>query len=57
MGALAAFLESGGRCAPLIVQRRPDGLSVRDGNHRLAALERLGEREAWVLIWADGPAT
>lgn len=54
--ALAAHLRAGGRLAPLIVQRRGGILSVRDGNHRLGALERLGEAGAWVVIWTDAPA-
>ena len=29
----------------------PAHLSVRDGNHRLGAYERLGWPSAWVLIW------
>lgn len=29
----------------------PARLSVRDGNHRLGAYERLGWPSAWVLIW------
>ncbi|MCP2014729.1 hypothetical protein L1280_001881 [Deinococcus sp. HSC-46F16] len=54
--ALAAHVGAGGRLAPLIVQRRGGILSVRDGNHRLGALESLGESAAWVLIWTDAPA-
>jgi len=50
---LAAHPRAGGRLAPLIVQRRPGHLSVRDGNHRLGALNDLGEREAWAVIWTD----
>jgi hypothetical protein len=29
----------------------PFHLSVRDGNHRLGAYERLGWPSAWVVIW------
>lgn len=53
--ALTAHLRAGGQIAPLIVQRTTAGLSVRDGNHRLAALERMGVTSAWVLIWSDTP--
>lgn len=41
--------------APLLAQRRPEGLSVRDGNHRLGMLERLGATHAAVLVWTDLP--
>lgn len=53
--ALAAHVRAGGRLAPLIVQRRSGTLSVRDGNHRLGALERLVEPAAWVVVWTDAP--
>jgi hypothetical protein len=41
---------------PLIATYDPDlatptHLSVRDGNHRLGAYERLGWPSTWVLIW------
>ncbi|WP_221089018.1 hypothetical protein [Deinococcus aquaedulcis] len=54
LDALMQAHQRGARFAPLIVQRRGDVLSVRDGNHRLGALEQLGGTEAWVLIWSDG---
>lgn len=54
--ALAAHVRAGGRLAPLIVQRRDGTLSVRDGNHRLGALERLGESVACMVVWRDAPA-
>lgn len=55
--ALATHVRAGGRLAPLIVQRRSGTLSVRDGNHRLGALERLGEPAAWVVVWTDAPGS
>ncbi|MBZ9712672.1 hypothetical protein [Deinococcus multiflagellatus] len=54
LDALMQAHQRGARFAPLIVQRRGDVLSVRDGNHRLGALEQLGGTEAWVVIWSDG---
>ena len=51
--ALAASLDAGWEMPPLIVQARGEDLSVRDGNHRLGALEWLGRANASVLIWFD----
>ncbi len=34
----------------------PARLSVRDGNHRLGAYERLGWPNAWVLVWYNSEA-
>ncbi|WP_052195370.1 hypothetical protein [Deinococcus radiopugnans] len=55
LAGLAAHLASGGTSPPLLAQRRPEGLSVRDGNHRLGMLERLGATHAAVLVWTDLP--
>jgi hypothetical protein len=36
---------------PLIVEYRAGELSVRDGNTRHGAMERLGWTKCWVIIW------
>jgi len=36
---------------PLIVDYHAGELSVRDGNTRLGAMERLGWPKCWVIIW------
>lgn len=36
---------------PLIVEYVNGRLLIRDGNHRFAALERLGENECWIILW------
>ena len=36
---------------PLIVEYRGGELSVRDGNTRLGAMERLGWQKCWAIIW------
>jgi hypothetical protein len=36
---------------PLIVEYRQAALSIRDGNHRYGAMQRLGWPACWVLIW------
>jgi len=41
---------------PLIVENRSGFLSVRDGNHRLAAMRQKGWPECWVLIWYNTEA-
>ena len=51
VAALAASLGGGWAMPPLIAQFRAGVLSVRDGNHRLGALGRLGRANAPVLIW------
>jgi hypothetical protein len=38
---------------PLIINDTQGIRSVRDGNHRCGAFERLGWPAAWVLIWYD----
>ena len=37
---------------PFIVEYGKE-FSIRDGNHRCGAFERLGWKTAWVLIWYD----
>lgn len=51
VATLAASLTTVEAVPPLIVEYRGGLLSVRDGNHRLAAMERRGWARAWVLIW------
>ncbi len=53
VAGLVVSRETGWDLPPLIAQVRGDELSVRDGNHRLAALERLGRPVAWALLWFD----
>ncbi len=38
---------------PLIVEWRCGMLSVRDGNHRLGAIQRLGWTHCWVVVWCN----
>jgi hypothetical protein len=40
---------------PMIVTCRDGQLVLEDGNHRVEALRRAGEREAWSLIQFDSP--
>lgn len=55
--ALQGAMRGGWQPAPVIAQHLPGGtLSIRDGNHRLGALEREGHTHAWGVIWSDTQA-
>jgi hypothetical protein len=41
--------------APLIVQWRGGALSIRDGNHRHAAMTAAGWEACWAIVWCDSP--
>lgn len=56
VGTLAAALTTLEAVPPLIVEYRGGVLSVCDGNHRLAAMERRGWARAWVLVWYNHEA-
>jgi hypothetical protein len=47
---LAEKVDDGHEPPPIIVSYRDDQLVVEDGNHRLEALRRAGEREAWAVV-------
>jgi hypothetical protein len=44
-------LEEGWEPPPLIVEYRDGELLVQDGTHRLEALARDGEQDAWALVY------
>ena len=48
---MARTLSSLERLPPLIAEYRAGELSVRDGNTRHAAMQRLGWQTCWVIIW------
>jgi len=65
MANLIASIRSSGAnvldMPPLIANYDPNlatpaHLSIRDGNHRLGAYERLGWPSAWILIWYNSEA-
>lgn len=41
---------------PLIVEYRDGELSVRDGNTRYSAMQRLGWTKCWIIIWYNTEA-
>lgn len=49
-------LASGGEFPPLIAEYRDGKLSVRDGNHRLGAIEAEGHESTWALVWHNSKA-
>jgi hypothetical protein len=56
VNAIAASLTTPAALPPLIAEYRAGLLSVRDGNHRLAAIERAGWPATWVIIWYNAEA-
>jgi hypothetical protein len=56
VAAIAGSLTTRERVPPLIVEYRAGTLSVRDGNHRLAAMERVSWSEGWIIVWYNSAA-
>ncbi|MCR8642008.1 hypothetical protein NV379_05000 [Paenibacillus sp. N1-5-1-14] len=46
-------LEEGWDMPPLIAENRNGLLSVRDGNHRLGALQKMKREKCYVIVWDD----
>ncbi len=55
VAGMASSLALGWKPAPLIVSYGAGRLSVRDGNHRYAALRRSGYDRYWVVVWFNSP--
>jgi hypothetical protein len=53
VAAMAAGIDDRTELPPLILEDRPDGWYLADGNHRHAALRLRGDASAWVLAWFD----
>lgn len=53
---LAQRVDDGLEPAPVVVTFRDDRLLLEDGNHRVEALRRAGEVEAWGVVSFDHPA-
>lgn len=47
------LISEGWDMPPLIAQHIDGRLSVRDGNHRLGAMERDQFEDCWVIVWDD----
>ncbi len=52
---MADSLAEGWKPAPLIASYDAGKLSIRDGNHRYAALRRSGVERYWVVVWFNSP--
>ncbi len=50
---LGSWIREGWDMPPVIGQLQEQQVSVRDGNHRLGALEQLGVEDVWVFVWND----
>lgn len=48
--------DEGWQPAPVVVMFRDDQLVLEDGNHRVEALRRSGEDEAWAVVGFDSIA-
>lgn len=44
-------IRNGWEVPPLIIECRGDRLSIRDGNHRLVALQRAGIERTRIIVW------
>ena len=53
--SLAKGLTDPDTVPPLIAEWRAPRLSLRDGNHRHAAMELNGWARAWTLVWTNSP--
>jgi uncharacterized ParB-like nuclease family protein len=51
--SLIEHIQSDGELAPFIAQYSKGLFSIRDGNHRYGAYERMGRETYWTLIWCD----
>lgn len=50
---ICSRVEAGWDMPPLIAENREGSLSIRDGNHRLGALQNLKKEKCYVIIWDD----
>ncbi|WP_152392738.1 ParB N-terminal domain-containing protein [Paenibacillus guangzhouensis] len=53
MNEICNRLADGWDMPPLIAENRNGSLSVRDGNHRLGALQKLNIDKCYLIIWGD----
>lgn len=53
MNQICNRLDEGWDMPPLIAENRNGVFSIRDGNHRLGALQKLKKEKCFVIIWDD----
>jgi hypothetical protein len=46
-------IQAGGEVPPVVVRHRDDQLVLEDGNHRVEALRRAGQQQAWAVVGFD----
>lgn len=46
-------LENGENPPPLIVEYRPSGFYIADGNHRYGAMKEVGLTKYWCVVWCN----
>jgi len=56
VAGIASHLDDPMGVPPLITEWRAGRLSIRDGNHRLAAMVEAGWESCWVIVWCNSPA-
>ena len=56
VASLAAGLSDPMEAPPLIIEWRSGTLSIRDGNHRAAAMLMAGWTHCWIIVWCNSLA-
>jgi hypothetical protein len=56
MTSISLGLRESDDVPPLIVEFRSGTLSIRDGNHRAAAMLKAGWTHCWIIIWCNSLA-
>jgi hypothetical protein len=57
IGEMEDSLEEGWEPPPVLVEYKDGDLLLQDGTHRLEALARDGQTDAWALVYFDDEAT
>jgi hypothetical protein len=53
VSTMAVGFNDAAEVPPVLVEWRAGTLSVRDGNHRVAAMTKRGWAQAWALAWCN----
>lgn len=56
LASIAAGLNDPKGTPPLIIEWRSGTLSIRDGNHRAAAMLKAGWTHCWIIVWCNNAA-
>ena len=55
ISGIETSLRSPEALPPLIVEWRSGILSIRNGNHRAAAMQKAGWTRGWIIVWCNSP--